>query len=115
MTEATQVAVCAVLIAEGLAATVIPVTAIGAVADIIAIGALLDLVVSCTEVAVQVPVPVEDGMNTPLCEIVPPVAVQVTSVLKFPWPETVAIHVDVCPMRMGEGVALTATAITELP
>jgi hypothetical protein len=117
-TVAAHCDVCPVLMEDGDALTETEVMVngtIGAVADITAIGALLDLVVSCTEVAVQVPVPVEDGTNTPLCEIVPPVAVQVTSVLKFPCPETVAIHVDVCPMRMGDGVALTATAITELP
>jgi hypothetical protein len=36
---------------------------------------------ACAELAVQVPVPVPDGVNTPPCVMVPPVAVQVTAVL----------------------------------
>jgi hypothetical protein len=33
----------------------------------------------CVEVAVQVPVPLAEGVNTPAGVIVPPVAVQVTA------------------------------------
>lgn len=78
VTLATHVDVCEGLMAAGLATTEIPVTAVATDVDITVIDALLDLVVSCAEVAVQVPVPIVDGVKTPLGVMVPPVAVHVT-------------------------------------
>ena len=60
----------------------------------------------------QVPFPAPDGVNTPLWVIVPPVAVQVTAVLKVPVPLTVATHVDVCTVVIADGVATTVTPVT---
>jgi hypothetical protein len=57
------------------------------------------------ELAVQVAVPTPDGVKTPPDVIVPPVAVQVTVVGKTPVPNTVAAHVDVCPVVMDAGEA----------
>jgi hypothetical protein len=63
-------------------------------------------------VAVQVPVPVPDEVKTPLCVIVPPVAVQITAELYAPVPATVATHVAVCAVVMEAGVARTAIEVT---
>ena len=57
-------------------------------------------------------VPVPDGVNTPPDVIVPPVAVQVTAVLKAPVPVTVAAQVAVCDVVMEEGVVITETLVT---
>ena len=54
-----------------------------------------DLLVSCTEVAVQLPVPEAAGVKTPPAVIVPLVADQVTAELKAPVPSTVAEQVEV--------------------
>jgi hypothetical protein len=61
---------------------------------------------------VQLPVPVPDGVNTTTAVMVPPVAVQVTALLKAPVPETVAEHVDVCAVVMEDGAANTLTLNT---
>ncbi len=81
LTTAAHVAVCVVLIDDGLAATAIPVTVTGVATAVMLIEAELDFVVSCVDVAMQLPMPVLDGVNTPLCVMLPPVAVQVTAVL----------------------------------
>ena len=60
----------------------------------------------------QLPVPVLEGVNTPPAVIVPPVAVQVTALLKPPVPETVAEHVDVCAVVIEDGTAPTAIPVT---
>ena len=44
--------------------------------------------------------------------MVPPVAVQVTAVVKAPVPVTVATQVAVCAVPIEEGVATTATSVT---
>jgi len=76
-----HVAVCDVLIEAGVAVTPILVTLMGAVVEDVTMDALPDCVLSWVEVATQVPVPVPDGVKTPDCVIVPPVAVHVTAVL----------------------------------
>jgi len=82
-TFARQVAVCEVLIDDGFAVTATPVTVtepeVGA-ADM-PIEAVADLVLSCVDVAVQVPVPTPEGVNTPPDVIVPPVALHTTALL----------------------------------
>ena len=62
--------------------------------------------------AVHVPVPAPDGVNTPPDVIVPPVAVQVTAVVNAPVPVTVAAQVAVCDVVMEAGVAITETPVT---
>ena len=64
------------------------------------------------DVALQVPVPVPDGVNTPPEVMVPPVAVQVTPVLKAPVPFTVAVQVEVLSDVIEDGVATTETPVT---
>jgi hypothetical protein len=67
------------------------------VAVVIAMFAEPDTLVNpaCAELAVHVPVPAPDGVNTPPDVIVPPVAVHVTAVVNAPVPATVAAHVAV--------------------
>jgi len=115
VTAATQVAVCAPLIADGLAMTPIPVTVTGTAATPTLIDAVPAFVLSCVEVAVQVPVPVAEGVKTPACVMVPPVADHVTPVLLFPLPDTVAVQVDVWPRSIEAGVATTETELIWLP
>jgi hypothetical protein len=55
----------------------------------------------------QLPVPALEGVKTPPCVMVPPVAVQVTALLKEPVPMTVAAQVDVCDVLMEAGTATT--------
>jgi hypothetical protein len=74
-------------------------------------GADPDLVASCVEVAVMVAVPVPVGVKTPDALIVPPVAPQVTAELNAPVPCTVAVHVDVCVVRMDAGEQSTETEV----
>jgi hypothetical protein len=64
MTFAVQVAVCVVLIEDGVAVTETPVTAAAGTAAVLIV-AEPDLVPSCVEVAVHVPEPGADGVNTP--------------------------------------------------
>jgi hypothetical protein len=78
---ARQVAVCEVLIDDGFAITTMPVTVPEIGAADMPIEAVAYLVLSCVDVAVQVPVPTPEGMNTPLDVIVPPVALHVTASL----------------------------------
>ncbi len=80
-TVATHVEVCAVVMLAGLAATVMLVTVGGALVTLMAALPLIFVNPACVEVAVQIPVPVPDGVKTPPCEIVPPVAVHVTPVV----------------------------------
>jgi hypothetical protein len=63
--------------------------------------------VDCVDVALQVPVPMPDGVNTPPCVMVPPVAVHVTSALLTPVPLTVAEQVAVCVVLIDHGFAVT--------
>ena len=58
------------------------------------------------------PAPVPDGVNTPDCVIVPPVAVQVTVLLYAPVPVTVATHCEVWPVLIEAGLATTVTFVT---
>ncbi len=80
VTVAAQVDVCAVVIEEGAAVTVIPVTVGGTVTVIVAVPETF-VYPACAELAVHVAVPVPAGVNTPAEVIVPPVAVQVTAEL----------------------------------
>jgi hypothetical protein len=57
-------------------------------------------------------VPVPDGVKTPFWVIVPPVAVQVTALVKEPVPATVATQVEVCPVVMADGTATTLMEVT---
>jgi len=56
-----------------------------------------DFVGSWVDVAVTIGVPAAEGVNIPADVIAPPIADQVTAVLKLPVPETVAEHWLVCP------------------
>jgi hypothetical protein len=80
-TVAAQFVVCAVVMEEGVAATVMEVMVNGA--EVMVIGAEPETLVypAWAELAMQVPVPVPEGVNTPPAVIVPPVAVQVTAEL----------------------------------
>lgn len=64
-------------------------------AAVVMMDALADCVLSCVDVAVQLPVPAANGVNTPDTVMVPPVAVHVTAVLKLPLPETLAEQMEV--------------------
>jgi hypothetical protein len=59
----------------------------------------------------QVAVPAPEGVKMPAEVIVPPVAVQVTAVLKEPVPTTVAEHCEVCPVLMEVGNAATVMEV----
>ena len=69
--------------------------------------ALLDCVESCTDVAVTVPVPAAEGVktavSTPDETAAPSVAVQFTAGLKAPVPNTVAVQLELCVVRMEGG------------
>lgn len=111
---ATQVDVCAVLIAEGVATTETPVTVtVGGVTvtAMLAEPETLEYPV-WAECAVQVAVPAPDGVKTPPEVMVPPVAVHVTAVLNAPVPATVATQVAVCVVLMETGAATTVTLVT---
>ena len=57
-----------------------------------------DFVVSCTEIAVIFTLVCDvttGGVNTPSKEMLPALTDQVTALLKFPVPRTVALHCDV--------------------
>ena len=69
----------------------------------------------CVDVAIQDPVPVPDGVNTPAGVIVPPVAVQVTPEANAPVPFTVAEQVAVCDVLIADGLATTAMLVTAGP
>jgi hypothetical protein len=82
-TVATQAVVCPVAIDEGVAITVIPVTVTGSGVAVTVIFAKPDTFVkpACAELALQLPVPVPEGVNTPPAVMVPPVAVHETAEL----------------------------------
>jgi hypothetical protein len=61
---------------------------------------------------VQLPVPVPEGVKTPPAVIVPPLAVQVTALLKAPVPDTVAEQVEVWAVVIEVGIAATETPVT---
>jgi hypothetical protein len=118
VTVATHVDVFVVSIEAGVATTEIPVTLMGTVAEPMLMDALPDLLGSSVEVAVHIPVPVPEGVNTPACVMVPPEADHVTVWLKFPVPETTAVQVAVCPTAIEVGLAVTVTDVIfgpELP
>jgi hypothetical protein len=77
----------------GLAVTVTDVMVGGG--KFIVIVAEPDLLGSCTETALQLPVPVPDGVKTPEESIVPSVALQFTALVNAPVPLTVTEHCDV--------------------
>jgi hypothetical protein len=108
VTVAVQLAVCDTVMLVGLHVSVTPVM-VGAAA-VTAMFAEPEIFVNpvTAEVAVQVPVPAPDGVNTPLDVIVPPVAVHFTAELYDPVPDTVAEHCDVCPVVIEAGDAATA-------
>ncbi len=112
LTFARQVAVCEVLIDDGFAITAMPVTVTEVGAADIPIEAVAYLVLSCVDVAVQVPVPTPEGVNTPPDVIVPPVALHVTFLLKAPVPLTFARQVAVCEVLIDDGFAITAMPVT---
>jgi len=55
---------------------------------------------------------VPDGVKTPPVVMVPPVAVQVTALLKAPVPDTVAEQVEVWAVVIEVGIAATETPVT---
>jgi hypothetical protein len=63
------------------------------------------------DVALQVPVPVPDGVNTPAAVMVPPVAVHVTPVANAPVPFTVAAQMEVCDVLIEDGLAATVMLV----
>ena len=64
------------------------------------------------DVALQVPAPVPDGVNTPPCVMEPPVALQVTLLLNAPVPLTVATQVEIWPVVIEDGLAATVMPVT---
>jgi len=114
-TVAAHCDVCPVLMDVGAAETEMDVMVKGTAVTLIeAEPEMLEYPV-CVEVAVQVPVPVAEGVKTPACVMVPPVADHVTPVLLFPLPDTVAVQVDVWPRSIEAGVATTETELIWLP
>lgn len=69
--------------------------------------AIPDFVASWTEVAVIAALPAAAGVKMPPAEIVPFVAVHVTALLKFPVPETLAMHVVVWLGEIDAGLQVT--------
>src|SRR5579862_7042895 len=65
------------------------------------------LVKSCADVAVMVASPAPDGVNTPAVVIAPPEADHVTALLKFPVPETAAVHAEVWFVEIETGLHVT--------
>jgi hypothetical protein len=70
-----------------------------------------DFVESCDEVAVISAVPKFDGVNTPEDVMVPSVASHVTAELYDPVPCTVAVQLEVCVVRIADGVQVTDTEV----
>jgi hypothetical protein len=106
-TVAEQADVCAVVMDDGTAATVTPVTVADGDETVMLAEPEMFVNPACVECAVQLPVPVLEGVNTPPAVIVPPVAVHVTALLKAPVPATVAEQVEVCAVVMDDGTAAT--------
>jgi len=95
----------------GLQVAVTPVT-LPAVATVMVVEPLF--VVSCVEVAVIVTCVVKgtfDAVNSPAPGVIapPPLAVQETTELKLPVPETVAVHWLVWPETIAVGLQLAPT------
>jgi hypothetical protein len=80
-TVAAQVEVCAVVIEAGVAATEIEVMVNGALVTVIGADPEIFVYPDWVEVAMQLPVPAPDGVNTPEGVIDPPVAAHVTAEL----------------------------------
>jgi hypothetical protein len=78
-TVAPQVADCPMVMEAGVGATVIPVMVKAGDVTVIFDEPETLVYPACAELAMQLPVPTPDGVNTPACVIVPPVAVQVTA------------------------------------
>jgi hypothetical protein len=81
---ATHVDVLSEVIDDGFAVTAIPVIVTGvtgAETAVVFMDAVPNFVPSCVDVAVQEPAPGPEGLKTPLCVIVPPAAVHVTTLL----------------------------------
>jgi hypothetical protein len=81
---ATHVAVCEVVMDSCIDTTAIEVTVAGggATAEIVTVAEPEMFVEpAAVDVAMHDPVPTPDGVNTPDCVMVPPVAVHVTAVL----------------------------------
>jgi hypothetical protein len=95
LTVGVQVAVCAVVMEEGVHTRLTPVTAGGAVLTAILAVPEIFRKPNTDELAVQVALPEAEGVKTPLELMVPPVADHVTALLKSPVPETVAPQVVV--------------------
>jgi len=110
-TVAAHCDVCPVLMDVGAAETEMDVMVKGTAVTLIeAEPEMLEYPV-CVEVAVQVPVPVAEGVKTPACVMVPPVADQATPVLNAPVPLTVATQVEVCAVVMVDGFVATAMLV----
>ena len=112
VTVATHCEVCPVLIEAGAAATVILVTVGAVFVTVMAADPEMFVNPACVEFAVQLPVPMPEGVNTPDCVMVPPVAVHITALLYPPVPATVATHCAVCPMLIEPGDTATVTEVT---
>jgi hypothetical protein len=106
-TVAEHCDVCPVLIDAGDASTVIDVIVNGTLVMLMDDVPEMLVYPACVDVAVQDPVPVPDGVKTPPCVMVPPVAVHVTPELNAPVPLTVATQVEVCEVVMADGLATT--------
>ena len=112
ITVGVQEEVCAVVMVVGVQASVTPVMVGGtAVTAIVAEPETL-VNPACTECAMQRTLPLSVGVKIPFEVMLPPVAVQVTALLKAPVPETAAAQVEVCAVVMAEGVAVTTTPVT---
>ena len=94
-TVAAHCEVCPVLMDAGVALTEMDVIVNGTLVTLIEAEPETLVYPVCVEVALHVPVPAPDGVNTPPGVMVPPVAVHVTPVLNAPVPVTLATQVDV--------------------
>ena len=106
-----QVDVCVVRMAVGVQITDTDVM-VGDEATVMA--AEPDLVASCVEVAVMVAIPADAGVKTPApltAPILDGLTDQVTALLKLPAPDRLAVHADVCAIRMEPGAQVTDTVV----
>lgn len=103
---ALHVEVCVIRIALGAHVTVTAETLDAVPTETVAVP---DFVVSWTEVAVIVALPAAAGVYTPPAVIVPLVADHVTALLKFPVPETAAVHAEVWLGKIETGLHVTVT------
>jgi hypothetical protein len=111
LTVATQVEVLPEVIEDGLATTVMPVTVGATFVTLIEADPATFVWPIRVNVAVHVPVPTPEGVNTPPGVIVPPVALHVTLLLKAPVPLTFATQVVVCEVLIEDGFAITETPV----